>query len=151
MTAEVWTYDLDGVLCEPPPRPAKAWRWMSGPERNAWRERMAEFKQRARVLHQPSPAEMLRLRVITARSEVEREQAEWWLRENFPHFELELVMLPLGVARSVPNVVAHKAAAIAKFGATDHAEDYRPVVRGLREALPGVRIWHFRGERMSLS
>ncbi len=140
MAQLVCGYDLDGVLAQGPPKSAKPWGRMTGPEREGRRQELLRFYGTAPTTGL-RPLER-RFDVITARKEDPevRRVTTAWLEQYFPKRVRTLVMLP--VARSVKNVVAFKAENIIAMELTDFTEDNPQIVRGLVLAAPSCRIWH---------
>lgn len=148
MGSEVWAYDLDGVLCEPVPEPAKSWMRMNGRERQRRLDFVEHFYAITKLLFRPLQP---RIFVITARKQTPTIKliTEQWLMQHFGP-QVEQLFMFTG-SRTIANVVAYKAEVLRQIGATDYAEDNRNVVRELRRQGLVTRVWHYKKGTMVLT
>ena len=138
--------DFDGTLCTKMPKPPMKWGRMNGEQRKGWKQLLLKEYHGARILLNPRE---LGFRggwtVISARKEEPsvRAVSEAWLQSNFRNQWGGLILLD--APRSIKAVVAFKAQALLRCGASFFIEDNLAVVKGLWGApeLTSVRVAHF--------
>ena len=117
-------YDLDGTLCEGPPKRSKPYFKQNGAERKAYEEVRREHYRTAREIRTPKTPFV----VITGRSEKYRDETEAWLSEH--GFEPVAVEM-LQTSRTRENMIEHKLAACRKHAVTQYWEDDSKIAQAL--------------------
>lgn len=134
MTSKLYGYDLDGTLCEKPPRRDKPYFKQTGPERREYEKIRREHYRNAKLLMEPKEPFV----IITGRSSKYRIITEMWCVENGLKPE-EIFMLT--AQRTRKNMIAHKIEKCKRAGVDLYFEDDPKIARAMTKAgIPVVLI-----------
>jgi len=127
-------YDLDGVLCDPPPPRSKPYRLQTGAERQVYEQVRRAHYRIATALLKPEDVPYV---VITGRKERWRADTLAWLEAH----GLRPVALYMNRGpRTRQAMIAFKAEVINRLGLARFHEDDATIVRRLSRLCPGCAV-----------
>lgn len=125
-------YDIDGTLCESPPKREKPFFKQTGVERRQYDAQIEAHIQSAKVIRHPEPPYI----VITGRKEMYRGITEQWFRENFDVQPLAIYMLHK--SRTRENMIELKHRVCKEHNVSIYYEDDEQIAMALADS--GINV-----------
>lgn len=125
-------YDIDGTLCESPPKRNKPYFKQTGDERRLHDQKIREHIRNAKVIRQPIPPYI----VVTGRKEMYREDTIAWFKENFDVQPISIHMLQKGRTRD--NMIELKHRVCKEHNISIYYEDDQKIAVALADS--GINV-----------